>query len=82
MWFRSTLRDICFKFKDFVDISIQYFFHILLKTSAAYSEVNQTSKMKFFVKVLNLFQLLNIIAKNFILDVLLGSQNTSGHSKI
>ena len=43
----------------------------------AHSEPSQTSKMKFFAKIANGFQLLTIFAKIFILDAWLGSEYAS-----
>ena len=44
------------------------------KTSEAYLEPSQASKMELFVKIVNGFEPLAIFAKSPILDVLLGSE--------
>ena len=48
---------------------LEFFRCILCQYSEAYSEPSQTSKMEFFAKIVNGFQLLTISAKRSIVDV-------------
>ena len=46
----------------------------------AYSEPRQISKMNFFAKTVNVFQLLTFFAKSSVLDVWYGSNTPLSHS--
>ena len=54
-----------------------YLFSKLLYTEA-HQQPCQTSKMKVFANIVNVFKPLTIFAKTFILDVWQGSEHTSG----